>query len=73
MKTLIGSVVVTLASAVAVLAGPASPGETRAATGSAASATATSSSDPGQPPPWAASGFRDDERCDLAGEPLECR
>ncbi|OFX21277.1 MAG: hypothetical protein A2V77_03820 [Anaeromyxobacter sp. RBG_16_69_14] len=73
MKTLIGSVVVTLALTVAVLTGLASCGATRAATGPISSATATPSSNSGRPRPWAASGFRDDERCDLAGEPLECR
>ncbi len=73
MKTLIGSVAVTLALALVVRADLTSHGEARAATGLTASATATPSSDPGRPPPWATSGFRDDERCDLAGEPLECR
>ena len=72
MKTLIGCVVVTLAFALAVRADLASRGGARAAT-STASAIATPSSDPGRPPPWTASGFRDDERCDLAGEPPECR
>ena len=73
MKTLIGSAAVTLALTVVVLTGLASRGEARAATGRMASATAAPSSNPGRSPPWAASGFRDDERCDLAGEPLECR
>ena len=72
MKTLIGSVVVPLALALAVLAGLASRGGTRATTDPTASATAPSPA-AGQHAPWAASGFRDDERCDLAGEPLECR
>ena len=69
MKTLKSYLVLTMV--LALLAGLAARAELRHDTAPAAPVTAPPSS-PRQPP-WAASGFRDDEGCDLAGEPLECR